>query len=321
MTTGEAGMVSQVVGLAEAVGLPFVEKTVRTRPPWSWLPGHRCPGVLKGGLAPGSDPVAPPWPELLITCGRRSAAVSIAVGKASQGRTFRVHVQNPHTPLGCFDLITPPRHDRLEGANVIATRGALHRASPGRLAGQAEKFARRFAHLPRPLVAVLIGGDSRNFRLTAEATASFADKLAALSESAGAGLMVTTSRRTGAANEAIVRRKLEGTGAYIWDGNGENPYFAMLGLAEHIVVTGDSVSMVSEAGSTGKPVYVVALEGGSARFSDFHRELEREGVTRPFTGELDQWTYKPVNDTLEISQIVRHRLQSGNRPAAIPNPR
>ena len=115
-----------------------------------------CPGALLG-LGADSDPVVPPWPELLITCGRRSAAISIAVGKASNGRTFRVHVQNPHTPLGCFDLITPPRHDRMQGANVIPTRGALHRATPGRLAEQAAKFAPRFAHLPRPLVAVLVG--------------------------------------------------------------------------------------------------------------------------------------------------------------------
>ncbi|MEE8393674.1 MAG: mitochondrial fission ELM1 family protein [Rhodospirillales bacterium] len=307
MTTGEAGMNSQVLGLAEAVGIAHVHKTARPRPPWSWLPGHMCPGAL---ISPdsNSDPLVPPWPALLITCGRRSVCLSIAIRKASRGRTFTVHVQDPHVPPSYFDMVAPPRHDRLKGANVFPTRGALHRVTPEILAANKERFGPGFAGLPRPLVAVLIGGDNKCYHLTPGKTAAIAARLAEMAKNTGAGLAITPSRRTGDANLAILREKLEGTGAYIWDGTGANPYFGMLGLADHIVVTCDSVSMVSEAAATGKPVYVIELDGGNRRFNSFHEGLRSEGVTRPFTGVLDQWTYKPVNDTTEIAGEVQRRL-------------
>ena len=114
---------SQAVGLAEAVGWPIETKTVRLRAPWSLLPGHLCPLALSGLR----EPLAPHWPDLLITCGRRSVAVSIAIRKASRGHTFTVHVQNPRAPARFFDLVAPPRHDGMSGANVLPTRGALHR--------------------------------------------------------------------------------------------------------------------------------------------------------------------------------------------------
>ncbi len=297
-------MNSQVLGLAEALGIPTIQKTARPRPPWRWLPGHLCPGALISPDA-ASDPLEPPWPDLLISCGRRSACLSIAIRKASGGRTFTVHIQNPQIPVRYFDLVIAPRHDGLAGTNVISTRGALHRVTPDMLSEHGQRFAPAFAALARPLVAVLIGGDNRCYRLSPELTATLADRLVDMSKNTGAGLMITPSRRTGEANTEILRNKLKNTNAYIWDGKGDNPYFGMLALADHIVVTGDSASMVSEAAATGKPVYVVKLEGGNAKFNRFHEGLENDGVTRPFTGVLDQWTYRPVNDTIEVAGKLR----------------
>ncbi len=297
-------MNSQVLGLAEALGIDTVQKTVRPRPPWRWLPGHICPGALISPDAT-SDPLEPPWPDLLISCGRRSVCLSIAIRKASGGRTFTVHIQNPQVPVRCFDLVVAPRHDDIAGANVISTRGALHRVTTDIMSEHAKRFSPAFESMARPLVAVLIGGNNRCYRLTPEITATLADKLVDMSNSTGAGLIITPSRRTGEGNIDILRNKLKNTDAYIWDGKGDNPYFGMLALADHIVVTGDSASMVSEAAATGKPVYVVELEGGNAKFRRFHEYLENDGVTRPFTGVLDQWTYRPVNDTIEIAGKLR----------------
>jgi mitochondrial fission protein ELM1 len=105
-----------------------------------------------------------------------------------------------------------------------------------------------------------------------------------------------------------LRDKLADVPAVIWDGSGENPYFAYLGLADHIVVTADSVSMVSEACSTGKPVYVVELEGGSQKFRRFHEGLRSDGITREFTGVLANWRYAPLDDTQRAAAEVRRRL-------------
>ena len=308
VTTGETGMISQVTGLAEAVGIRFALKTVGLRAPWRWLPGHLCPWALYG-LDASSDALGvPPWPDLLITCGRRAVAVSIAVRRASAGRTFTLHVQDPKVPPDRFDLVLAPRHDGVSGGNVIQTRAALHGVTPERLAAAAEHFAKLFGALPRPRVAVLIGGTSRAYRLSPAIARGLATRLAGLAHGAAAGLMVTASRRTGAQNMTILRDGLRGTGAYIWDGAGENPYFGMLALADHLLVTEDSVSMVSEACATGKPVQTIALEGGTERLRAFHRGLIEDGHTRPFEGRLESWDTKPLLETQDCAKLVREKL-------------
>ena len=307
VTDGKPGMENQCVGLAEAVGLPFTVKRIEVRAPWRWLPPSAWPAPLKA-LGPGGDRLAPPWPRLLIGSGRNSVAPCLAVRRAAAGATFAVQVQNPGATAPRFDLVVPPRHDRVRGGNVIATRGALHRVTPARLAAEAEKFRSNVAHLPRPLVAVLVGGSNGVYRFDAPVAAALADGLVALTMQ-GAGLAVTPSRRTGADNERILRERIDGPSVAMWDGTGDNPYFGFLGLADVIVATCDSVSMVSEAASTGKPVYVFDLPGGSAKFRAFHQDLRAGGVTRAFDGTLDSWTYQPPDDTAVVAAEVRRRLQ------------
>jgi hypothetical protein len=135
-----------------------------------------------------------------------------------------------------------------------------------------------------------------------------AERLADLTRCFGAGLMVTPSRRTGADNEAILRNRLSGLPAELWDGTGENPYFGYLGLADAVVVTCDSVSMTSEACSTGKPTYVIELEGGSPKFRAFHDGLYQDGITRRFDGTLDLWTPPTLDDTEQVAEELRRRL-------------
>ncbi|MEJ2565612.1 MAG: mitochondrial fission ELM1 family protein [Gammaproteobacteria bacterium] len=307
ITDAKPGMENQCLGLAEALGLDIVRKHVYPRPPWKYLP----PGLWWTPLrayTPDSDPLVPPWPDVLIATGRATVAAAIAIRRASQGRTFTIQIQNPGVAFRHFDLIIPPRHDNCSGPNVFPTRGALHRVTAERLAAEAARFAPSLAHLPRPLVAVLIGGTNKIYRVTPEIIRGLADKLAAMSRATGAGLLVTLSRRSGAEAAAVLRDRLADIPTVIWEGDGDNPYFAYLGLADHIVVTADSVSMVSEACSTGKPVYVVELEGGSRKFQRFHQGLRADGVTRPFTGVLANWHYAPLNDTQLAAAEVRRRL-------------
>ena len=300
LTSGEAGVVGQAVGLGEAVGWPLEVKTVRLRAPWAWLPGHLCPVALKGLR----EPLAPHWPDLLITCGRRSVAVAIAIRRASRGRTFTVHVQNPQVPTSFFDLVVPPRHDGISGENVLSTRGALHRITAVRLEAAATFWRER---LGSPAVAVLLGGDSRAHRFTSRHARALANNLAMIDGS----IVVTPSRRTSTEVVAMLRQRLPR--AWIWDGTGDNPYLGMLALAEHLVVTEDSVSMVSEAASTGKPVYVAAMDGGSTRLDTFHALLRVEGVTRPFDGKLSSWSYEPINDTPRIAAETRRRVDEATK--------
>ncbi|HZS84726.1 MAG TPA: mitochondrial fission ELM1 family protein [Stellaceae bacterium] len=304
---GRIGIKNQVLGLTEALGLPFVEKCFRPRLPWSHVPPLLWPAFGRVG-APGSDALAPPWPDILVTAGRIGAAAGIAVKRANDGRTFLAQIQDPRLGRRFFDLLVVPEHDRARGPNVIVTRGAVHRVTPARLAEAGRRFAPAFAHLPRPRIAVLIGGRNRVYRFDLEKLAEIADQLAALARREGGSLLVTPSRRTGAAGERLLRDKLAGLPAYIWDGTGENPYFALLELGDAIIVTEDSISMVTEAASTGKPVHVVALAGGSRKFRDFYRLMQAHGVTRPFTGALESWRYEPPNDTAKAAAELLRRL-------------
>ena len=120
--------------------------------------------------------------------------------------------------------------------------------------------------------------------------------------------MITPSRRTGEENLVILQDALCSTSAYIWDGQGANPYYGMLGLADVIITTCDSVNLVSEACSTGKPVMVIELPGGSDKFRRFHQAMRDDGMTRSFAGKLEQWNYAPLDDMRLVADRVKLML-------------
>ena len=254
--------------------------------------------------AADSDTLDPPYPDILIASGRKSIGAALHIKQRSGGKTFLVQVQDPRISPKHFDLVVAPQHDPARGDNVIVTTGAMHRVTPEKIAAEKNKFAALLEPLPRPRVAVLIGGTSKAHRMTAESTQKLTDQLLSLK----ASLMVTASRRTGVDNARALRNALKGSNAYFWDGTGENPYFALLGFADYIVVTEDSVSMASEALSTGKPVYIASLEGGGKRLGRFHTLLQEQGYTRPFTGQLETWSYTPPHDTLKAANEIKIRL-------------
>jgi mitochondrial fission protein ELM1 len=134
--------------------------------------------------------------------------------------------------------------------------------------------------------------------------------LAALIQKTGGSLMITPSRRTGEANLAILQEGLKGMAAYIWDGKGDNPYYGMLGLADYVLATCDSVNMVSEACTTGKPVYVIDLPGGSEKFRRFHQSLRDDGLTRLFTGGVEDWSYPALNDVGLVAARIRQMMEN-----------
>jgi mitochondrial fission protein ELM1 len=317
LTDGKAGTENQCIGLAEAAGFEPVVKRIEGRPPWRWLPTTfwtlplgQFP--LSTYAATGDGPLRPPYPRLLIASGRASVAPAIAIRRLSPS-TMLVQIQDPRVNPKHFDLVAAPRHDQLKARNVVETAGALHRITPEKLEAEAAKFADRFSDLPHPLVAVLLGGSSRHHQMTPAIATRLGNDLAALCWDQGAGLLITASRRTGAQNIKILRDALKSSPVFFWDGQGDNPYFAFLGSADYLIVTEDSVSMTSESASTGKPVYIAELKGGAAKFDAFHRALRDQGVTRLFQGQLDTWTYLPINDTADVADRIRVMLGLGDK--------
>jgi hypothetical protein len=313
---GKAGMASQALGLAEAAGFCFIEKRLHIRFPWTCLP-PRLWFLPLTATRPDEATLSPPWPDLVVGCGRNAAMPALAIRRASGGRTLAAQIQDPGVGHREFDLLVVPEHDRLRGPQVIVTRGAVHRVTRARLAAESSRFP-VLAAMPRPILSVLIGGANKAYRLTLRRVGEIAEALADVLRSQGGSALVTPSRRTGAAGIALLRNRLENLPAAIWDGCGENPYFAYLALADAFMVTADSVSMISEAAATGKPVHILGLDGGNAKFAHFHAAMQEAGVTRPFSGRIESWSYRIPDDTARAGATLRELVMEriGQREGA-----
>src|SRR2546429_2492333 len=246
---GKPGMASQACGLAEAIGFPFIEKQLSIRAPWAWLPPQFWLEALRA-VSTEAGPLQPPWPDLVIGCGRLSAMPALAIRRASAGRTFAAQVQDPRVGRNEFDLLFVPEHDRLRGPQTVVTRGAIHRVTAARLAEARLRFP-RFAGLPRPILGVLIGGANRSYRLSLDRLAAIAEAIAGVLRAGGGSALVTPSRRTGAAGVALLRERLAGLPAGIWGGSGGNPDYAYLPAAGAPLVPAGFRSWVTAGGATG----------------------------------------------------------------------
>ncbi|AWM76956.1 mitochondrial fission ELM1 family protein [Phenylobacterium parvum] len=295
----KAGNAGPALGLAEAVArlIPArVEtRTVRWKGRMDRLPWFLNPFPL-AALEEGSD-IRPPWPDLWIAAGRATLPLSLHLKSWSRGRTRVVQIQNPRTPRGAFDLVVAPRHDQISGPNVLPVTGSPHRVTAERLAEAAARFAPLTDPLPRPRAALLVGGKSKTHDLSdARARTLAADLRQAVTE-AGGSLMTTFSRRTPASARRILTEALSGLPGFIWDGTGENPYFAFLAAADVVLVTEDSANMATEAASSGRPVLLLPLDGGSDKFTRLHEDLIARGAARRFEGRLDLFPGAPFDET------------------------
>jgi uncharacterized protein len=300
---GKAGMRSQALGLAEATGFRLTEITLDIRPPWSVLPPQLW--VLpRFALSGCKGQFVPPWPDLVIGCGRNSVLPALAIRHLSGGRPFLAQIQDPRLRRSEFDLLVVPEHDRLRGPRVMVSRGAMHRVTSARLAAERRRFP-PLERLPRPILAVLMGGSNKSYRLPPRRIVEIADMIAALLRERGGSALVTPSRRTGKDGLRLLQDRLAEHSAAIWDGAGDNPYYAYLALADAFLVTADSVSMISEAAATGRPVHVLELEGGNAKFARFHQLMQQAGITRPFSGRIESWSYPVPDDTARAGAALR----------------
>ena len=296
-----AGLWSQALGVAEAAGIGGERRALKPGAPWKFVPARLWPNPL----AAVGDAVQGAPPDIAFGCGGMAGAVLAALRRRG---TRVVEVQNPRMPIDRFDVIVANTHDELTGPNVIVVRTAIHRVTQDRLTAEAALWRDRFAHLPRPLVAMLLGGSNGRYRLGPAEGARIAADLVAMMKRDKVGLMVTPSRRTDPAVTALIRDAVAPLGGYVWDLTGDNPYFGMVSLADLIIVTQDSVSMISEAAATSAPVLIAALPGKSRRQGLFLDTMRDAGRVRMFDGRFTEWPVSPMNDTPEAGAEVRRRL-------------
>lgn len=304
LTDGKAGDEGPCLGIAAALGARVERRVVRPRAPWVWVLPYGPIDPAEAAGRPGS-PIAPPWPDLVLACGRRAVAYARAVKRAAGKRTLVVVLRDPRTRRHGADLLWVATHDAPRGPDVIVTDTTPHRIGADLLARLRADPPAWAADLPAPRVAVVIGGG--------DGLDGLPEKLAALAPAAGS-FLVTPSRRTPPGLLAAVRSAVAGRPGFVWDGTGDNPYPAFLALADQVVVTGDSFNMVSEALATGRPVLVHEPTRPRRKLHGFLNGLYRAGLARPFQGRLEDYKYAPVDSTPVIAAAIAHRLPADRKP-------
>ncbi|KAL5214965.1 hypothetical protein ABZP36_004117 [Zizania latifolia] len=271
---------------------------------------------------------------LVVACGRDTISYASSIKHLAPDKVFVIQIQHPRFHLNRFDLVVTPRHDyyaltargqqevpRLlrrwitprepPGTNVVLTVGALHQADSAALRVAASYWHDELANLPKPLIAVNIGGPTRNCNYDVGLAKQLVNSLHNVLKTCGS-IRISFSRRTPhMVSDLILKEFSTHAKVYIWDGEGPNPHLGHLAWADAFIITADSISMLSEACSTGKPVYVVGTEHCRWKFSDFHNTLHERGSVRLFTGledMSDNWSYPPLNDAIDVAARVREVL-------------
>lgn len=306
-----AGNESQCTGVAEAFGQPYEIKRL------SYGPLARLPNPLLGRTFLGLTPecrraLTPPWPDIIIAAGRRTAPAARKIKKIGRGTPFLLQVMDPG-PGGRneFDLIAVPRHDEhgLAGSNILPIIAAPHRITPARLAEAAAVWQDRFAAYPRPWIGLMVGGSTGRHAFSQEMARDLGARAAAAARAAGGSLLITTSRRTGQAEAALLGAIDCPAFVYRWSDGGDNPYLAILGLADGLVVTGESVSMCSEAAASSAPVFVEAPPGLiSQKHARFLENLYAGGHARAFDGRFETWDHPALDVAGVIAEALRERI-------------
>ena len=293
------------------ISTKILAKTVTMPRAIAWMKPHWAASLIK----PDKDMLGA---KIVISCGRRSEATSIALRRLTSA--FTIHIQSPHTEWHHFDAVVAPQHDfkagdkRLNNPEIkpFISLGAVHDITQERLESARKEFTDPFQAMKQPRIAVLIGGNSRTHTLTPAIVDHLCQTLRNLAED-GAGLMISFSRRTPDPAKKQIATALEAYSPYIWPRYDDkspppNPYRGLLAWADYILVTHDSASMVSEATAAQKPVYLLPLKGTSKKFDRFHDQMIAAGLVRKFDGKLENWQPPALDETGRIAQILAERI-------------
>ncbi|XVF69215.1 hypothetical protein PTKIN_Ptkin11bG0062900 [Pterospermum kingtungense] len=273
-------------------------------------------------------------PLLVVASGRDTISIASSIRRLASENVFVIRIQHPRSQLNRFDLVITPRHDfypltpqareqvpqflhrwitphEPPDRHVVLTLGALHQIDSTALRSAAAEWHDEFAPLPKPLLVVNIGWPTSHCRYGVDLAKQLTASLFSVLASCGTVRISFSSRTPEKVSKVIVKELRNNPKVYIWNGQEPNPHMGHLAWADAFVITADSVSQISEACSTGKPVYVMGAERCKWKLLDFHKSLRERGVVRPFTGSEDiteSWSYPPLNDTAEAANRVREAL-------------
>jgi mitochondrial fission protein ELM1 len=303
LTEGMHGMISQAEGLANALDLDFIHEKIELNGFWKLFPPRLTPiknFVFKNEINHEFN--------IIISCGRKSVLPSIYLKKKFKNKIMNIHIQDPKVSLDNFDYIVAPEHDDLQGKNVLTSKGAIHYLTNREL-NENENYLKARINSQKKIVAFIVGGPTKYYNYKEKAIDEIFLKIQNNFLNNNYQVIFIPSMRT---PKSIIKKAKDYfvQGQVVIEDVNKKAYLSALKLADHIVVTCDSTSMISEAAITGKPIYVAQMPSikKNKRFEDFFKLFESLKIIKNLDTIIDSWSYEKLDEANKISTYLKNKL-------------
>ena len=304
LTQGMHGMISQVEGLAKALDIDFTHHTVELNNFWKMIPPKMTPisqSVYKKIDHENFD--------VIISCGRKSVIPSIHLKNNSIKKVFNIHIQDPKVDLKHFDFIVAPEHDSIKGQNVISTKGAIHYLTENEINKNKDYLNSFIKKDERIIWTFIMGGPTKYYDYSTENIKEIFITLSELSKKHNFQLVIIPSMRTPTNIIQYTKEYFGDDHTVIMDVD-KKAYLSALAIAQNIVVTCDSSSMISEAALTGKPIYVASIlpKKNDKRFQKFRNLFRKLNIIKNLGEEIKDWNYEKLDETNRVANIIKQKI-------------
>ena len=306
LTEGMHGMISQVEGLAKALDIDFTHHKVELNHFWKLIPPNLSPVSQNVFKKIDHDDF-----DVIISCGRKSVIPSIYLKNTSKKKVFNIHIQDPKVDLNHFDFIVAPEHDAIDGQNVISTKGAIHYLTENEISENKDYLSSFIKKDERKIWSLIMGGPTKYYDYSTKNMKHIFTSLYKLLKKHNFQLVVIPSMRT-PINSIHYAREFFGEGHTVIMDVDKKAYLSALAIAENIIVTCDSSSMISEAALTGKPIYIASIlpRKNDKRFQRFRNLFRELNITRNLGEEVENWNYEKLDETNRVAKIIKQKINS-----------
>jgi mitochondrial fission protein ELM1 len=304
LTQGMHGMISQVEGLAKALDIDFTHHTVELNNFWKMVPPKITPISQSVYKKIDHDNF-----DIIISCGRKSVIPSIHLKNSSNKKIFNIHIQDPKVDLKHFDFIVAPEHDSIKGQNVISTKGAIHYLTENEI-NENKDYLNSFIKKDKRIIWTLImGGPTKYYDYSTKNIKEIFTTLSKLSKKHNFQLVIIPSMRTPTNIIQYANDYFGDDHTVIMDVD-KKAYLSALAIAQNIIVTCDSSSMISEAALTGKPIYVASIlpKKNDKRFQKFRNLFRELNIIKNLGEEIEDWNYEKLDETNRVANIIKQKI-------------
>ena len=307
LTEGMHGMISQVEGMAKALNSEYSHKIVRLSFPWNLIPPKFTPIsqiILKDKIYIAENEI----PDIIISCGRKSVIPSIFL-KRKNSKIFTIHIQDPKVSFKNFDAIVAPEHDNLKGENIYTSKGAIHYITESEISKAKEYLSEKIKS--EKIVSLILGGPNKYYSFNSDQIINIFNQIKSIFVSEGYKIIIIPSMRTPKETIDLATKEMSSCG-YVVNKVDKQAYLSAYALANYVIVTCDSTSMISEAATSGKPIFVAHMKAkrNNYRFKRFFELFKQLGITRDLGEKVETWTYNKHNEAQRIALEIKNKIKN-----------